>query len=60
MEAATRTGARSSAEADGWYNLGGEQVAAKLGVDPSVGLSGRRAAELLEQNEPNALPAGPV
>ena len=30
---------------------------ARLGVDPSVGLSGQKAAELLESHGPNALPA---
>jgi Ca2+-transporting ATPase len=31
-------------------------VAARLGVDPAVGLSSSQAAELLEQHGPNALP----
>ncbi len=39
-----------------WYARPPEQVAADLGVDPAVGLSAARAAELLAANGPNALP----
>jgi len=39
-----------------WCALTAEQVAAKLGVDPAVGLSGARAADLLASHGPNALP----
>lgn len=30
-----------------WYSLSGEEVTSRLGVDPTVGLSGQRAAELI-------------
>ncbi len=39
-----------------WYARSPEQVAADLGVDPEVGLTAARAAELLAANGPNALP----
>ena len=39
-----------------WYRLPGEEVAARLDVDPGTGLSADRAAELLERHGPNALP----
>jgi len=39
-----------------WYALPAEEVAARLDVDPAVGLSAARAAELLARNGPNALP----
>jgi Ca2+-transporting ATPase len=42
-----------------WYALAGDEVAERLGVDPAVGLSAARAAELLERHGPNALPAEP-
>ena len=42
---------------DGWYGVSADDVGARLGVDPSVGLSSQKAAELLEQHGPNALPA---
>src|SRR3954453_18320939 len=40
-----------------WYALPPEEVARRLGVDPSQGLSAAKAAELLRTNGPNALPA---
>lgn len=42
---------------DAWYSLGPDQITARLGVDPRVGLSSEQAAELLSRNGPNALPA---
>ncbi|MGW7403226.1 cation-translocating P-type ATPase [Streptomyces sp. NPDC054833] len=39
-----------------WYARPPQEVAAAFGVDPAVGLSSARAAELLAQNGPNALP----
>ncbi|MEU8517861.1 HAD-IC family P-type ATPase [Kitasatospora sp. NPDC048722] len=39
-----------------WYARTPEEVAARLGVDPAVGLSAVRAAELLAVHGPNALP----
>ncbi len=43
--------------ADSWYSVAAQEVLARLGVDPSVGLSSRQAAELLESHGPNMLPA---
>jgi Ca2+-transporting ATPase len=39
-----------------WYARSADEVAGTLGVDPAVGLSASRAAELLSANGPNALP----
>jgi P-type Ca2+ transporter type 2C len=47
----------TAAPAPGWYALTPEDVATKLDVDPEQGLSSAKAAELLKQNGPNALPA---
>ncbi len=47
----------SDAPATAWYALAPEEVAKRLDVDPAQGLSAARAAELLEKNGPNALPA---
>ncbi len=49
------TAGRPAAAGDGWYARSPEQVAADLGVDPAIGLSPARAAELLTANGPNAL-----
>ncbi|NLE21326.1 MAG: HAD-IC family P-type ATPase [Actinobacteria bacterium] len=43
--------------AERWYALSAEEVAARFGVDPAVGLSAARAADLLQKDGPNALPA---
>ena len=51
------TPSASDARATGWYALAPEDVATKLDVDPAVGLTAARAAELLHQHGPNALPA---
>ena len=40
-----------------WYGLAPADVAKRLDVDPAQGLSAANAAELLEANGPNALPA---
>jgi Ca2+-transporting ATPase len=54
---ATTTGSRAGQQAaDHWYAIPAQEVPTRLGVDLSVGLSSQRAAELLEQNGPNALP----
>ena len=53
------TAARSKdhgADPNNWYGAPPEEVAARLGVAPAVGLSSSEAAELLERNGPNALP----
>jgi Ca2+-transporting ATPase len=42
--------------AQNWYSRSPVKVAAALGVDPVVGLTAERAAELLGANGPNALP----
>src|SRR4249919_2011154 len=39
-----------------WYARSTDEVATALGVDPAVGLTAARAAELLAANGPNALP----
>ena len=39
-----------------WYVLPAEQVTQALGVDPDRGLSSERAAQLLRDHGPNALP----
>jgi P-type Ca2+ transporter type 2C len=43
-------------EAGDWYARSPDEVANVLGVDPAVGLSTARAAGLLADNGPNALP----
>jgi len=40
-----------------WYDVAPDEVATRLNVDPTTGLTSERAAELLTQNGPNALPA---
>jgi P-type Ca2+ transporter type 2C len=57
MATTTRSQAGNAATGDGWYALSPAEVAARLGVDPSVGLSSQKAAELLQNQGPNALPA---
>ena len=49
--------AGAAGTAERWYALSAEDVAAKFGVDPASGLSAAKAAELLQKNGPNALPA---
>ncbi|MFE7112350.1 cation-translocating P-type ATPase [Streptomyces sp. NPDC057575] len=44
------------ASGDGWYSRAPEEVVAAFGVDPAIGLSAGRAAELLTAHGPNALP----
>lgn len=57
MEAVAYPSVDQAAGAAGWYSASIEDVASKLGVDPAVGLSSQRAAELLDRDGPNALPA---
>jgi len=40
-----------------WYALPGDEVASRLGVDPTAGLSSAGAADLLRGGGPNSLPA---
>ncbi|MGW7551314.1 cation-translocating P-type ATPase, partial [Streptomyces rimosus] len=56
---AVETGAQDhrAVEPERWYARTPEEVAAAFGVDPAVGLSAARAAELLDRNGPNTLPA---
>lgn len=56
---AVETGAQDhrAVEPERWYARSPEEVAAAFGVDPAVGLSAARAAELLDRNGPNTLPA---
>lgn len=49
-------GEQPRAAGDGWYARSPEEVVAAFGVDPEVGLSAARAAELLTAHGPNALP----
>ncbi|MFE2166455.1 cation-translocating P-type ATPase [Streptomyces sp. NPDC059447] len=49
-------GEQPRAAEEAWYTRDPEEVAAAFGVDPAVGLSAARAAELLAAHGPNALP----
>ncbi|MGZ4202953.1 MAG: cation-translocating P-type ATPase, partial [Thermoleophilaceae bacterium] len=40
-----------------WYAISGDDVALRLGVDPTAGLSSAQAADLLSRDGPNELPA---
>ena len=40
-----------------WYAMSGDDVAARLGVDPTAGLSSAQAADLLSRDGSNELPA---
>jgi Ca2+-transporting ATPase len=48
---------RTKPAAARWYALSPEDVAGQLGVDVAGGLSAAKAAERLQENGPNALPA---
>jgi len=56
MATTTSSHAGSPADGNGWYRFSPDDVAAKLEVDPSVGLSSQKAAELLQSHGPNSLP----
>ena len=45
-----------AAPTEDWWRLSPDDVGARLGVDPAVGLSVERAAELLDRHGSNALP----
>ncbi|MFJ8013497.1 cation-translocating P-type ATPase [Streptomyces sp. NPDC096339] len=49
-------GEQPRAVEDAWYTRDPDEVAAAFSVDPAVGLSSARAAELLAAHGPNALP----
>ncbi len=57
MATAVQRAPRATSQTNRWYALSGNDVAARLGVDPTAGLSSERAAELLRSHGPNALPA---
>ncbi len=56
MSTAPRPGTGQTAGNDTWYGASEEEVTARLAVDPIAGLSGQKAAALLERHGPNALP----
>src|SRR5579862_6202189 len=56
MPGETRTVESRPATAGGWYARSPDAVAVALGVNPDVGLSAAKAADLLRDNGPNALP----
>jgi P-type Ca2+ transporter type 2C len=56
MGTATDPTIRGQGERDGWYGVAPGDVAARLGVDPAVGLTAQQAAESLAEHGPNALP----
>jgi P-type Ca2+ transporter type 2C len=56
MTAAARSPADHAADRNDWYRAAPDEVAVRLGVNPTVGLSSSQAAELLERNGRNALP----
>ena len=55
---AVQTGATGQPATTGknWYARSTDEVVTALGIDPAVGLTAGRAAELLAANGPNALP----
>ena len=57
MATTDKAAAAAAGTAERWYALSADDVAAKFGVDPASGLSAAKAAELLQKNGPNALPA---
>jgi P-type Ca2+ transporter type 2C len=56
MAAESSVTGRPDTTGQDWYARSADEVAAALGVDPAVGLTAARAAELLSANGPNALP----
>ena len=56
MTVRAHAGQRLTVETGSWYARSPDQVAFALGVDPAAGLSSERAAELLTDYGPNALP----
>src|SRR2546430_17731834 len=57
MARASRPDIKQATSSDSWYSVPAEEVTARIGVDPAVGLSSQEAAELLSEDGPNALPA---
>src|SRR5215467_1105814 len=56
MAVQAETAGPPAAPGRNWYACTPAEVAAAVGVDPDAGLTGRRAADLLATNGPNALP----
>ena len=50
-----RSAAGESPVGNGWYGVAPAEVASQIGVDPAVGLTSQRAADLLAQHGPNSL-----
>ncbi|MCX6364790.1 MAG: HAD-IC family P-type ATPase, partial [Actinobacteria bacterium] len=57
MATTDQVSAGTEGKAARWYALSADDAAGKLGVDPAKGLSAAKAAELLQKNGPNELPA---
>ena len=57
MDTTPRSPAVGPSSDESWYSASPEDVEARFGVDPSVGLTSQQAADLLAQHGPNALPA---
>ena len=57
MAATDKAAAGAAGTAERWYALSADDVAGRFGVDPASGLSAAKAAELLQKDGPNALPA---
>jgi Ca2+-transporting ATPase len=56
---ATATTVEIAGDGNSWYGVSAQDVAKRLGVDPTVGLSSDRARALLDQHGPNTLPTEP-
>ena len=56
-QASASPAAPATPAADAWYAQSPQDVATHFDVDPAVGLSAAKAAALLTQHGPNALPA---
>ena len=57
MAVTDQAAASTGRDADEWYALSADDVAERLGVDPTTGLAASKAAERLGADGPNALPA---
>jgi hypothetical protein len=54
--ASTQDPSAAKSDIEHWFAMPAEEVASTLGVDPTVGLTGAKASELLARNGPNSLP----
>ena len=57
MADTSQVSAGTGGSTEKWYALSADDVAKRLDVEPAKGLSAAKAAELLQKNGPNALPA---